>query len=93
MIHPSSALTEKKGVWYLDGMVVRIGDQLQLQGVAWKIVGFGRSLSPEQRTFLWIQNQDLGTTIYNPALDDADANPTLIPIAQTLTPRAFFKNN
>jgi hypothetical protein len=94
MNQPGATLTEKKGIWYLNGVVVRIGDQLRLSGVPWRVVGFGRTRSPEQRSFLWIQNPCFGMTIYNPASSHAKSGPILVPIAQALAiTRASFKNN
>jgi hypothetical protein len=71
MINDNPTLLEKNGVWYLQGIALKVGDQVKIKGISWKVLGFGEWYQPSQGSFLWIQNRWLGIRVYAPYLEEA----------------------
>jgi hypothetical protein len=67
MMTGNRALNEVNGRWLLQGVALKVGDHVTIDGLPWKVLGFGRSRNESQAPFLWIQNDRFGITVYFPA--------------------------
>ena len=68
MKNESAVLIQKKGIWYLNDVVLQVGSQVTIDGVVWGVLAVGRSRSESQAPFMWIRNEQYGTTIYAPSI-------------------------
>jgi len=83
-------LVEKRGLMLFQGQPVRRGDQIEVDGVVWSVLGAGRSTGRSQAPFLWVRSERFGTSIFAPALEVASPHRTPRPIEKEAFPRLTY---
>ena len=81
---------EKNGTLYYHGAIVSPGEYVKIEGVAWKVLGGGRSIGKSQAPFLWVRNERFGTSIFAPTLDAASPHRTPRPIEKEMVPKLQY---
>lgn len=69
------ALLEFNELWYLEGVRIRLGDEVILDELSWKIVAWGRSPARSRTPFLWLHNELRGVKLFSPALHSQSCVP------------------
>jgi hypothetical protein len=90
MKHSKSTVFEKDGTLYFQGAEVCPGDFVKIDGVAWKVLGGGRSTGKSQAAFLWVRNERFGTSIFSPTLDAQSPHRTPRPIEKEFVPKLQY---
>ena len=90
MMDGKSTLIEKNGLMLFQGLPVRRGDQIEVDGVMWNVLGAGRSTGRSQAPFLWVRSERFGTSILAPALDPHSPHRTPRPIEKETFPRLSY---